>query len=295
MSILPNIAEVALQGVMLVWILLAAAWAWRLGVGGGKSPIAPARLRDGEPAGILFYIMIVGAFVWLAVSMGYGQYLREQAGMASTRPTELVMSANDLLFLSTIPPLLALGAFGLMDRLLLPRGLKTIGIALHSVPRGLIGGVIGIFIALPLVFWASQLMEIIYLIFHLHTPSVHELLKTIQKHPSDRRVGLVVLAAVVIAPPFEEFLFRGHIQTLLRHLFRTWFSSIFSERFAAWAAICGASVIFALVHPLWMAPMIFVLALCLGYAYERTGNLWVCITMHALFNLLSIGQFLTFR
>ena len=31
-------------------------------------------------------------------------------------------------------------------------------------------------------------------------------------------------------------------------------------------------------------PPIFLLALCLGYAYERTGNLWTTITMHALFN-----------
>jgi membrane protease YdiL (CAAX protease family) len=35
-----------------------------------------------------------------------------------------------------------------------------------------------------------------------------------------------------------------------------------------------------------MSPLIFVLSLCLGYAYERTGNLWVPITIHALFNTI---------
>jgi membrane protease YdiL (CAAX protease family) len=295
MSILPNIAEIALQGAMLAWMLLAAAVAWKLVVKSENSAPGAPRLRDGEPAGILFYIMVVGAFVWLAVSIGYGQYLHAQAAAASSRPVTLEMRPNDLLFLSTVPPLLALCAFGLLDRLLMPRGLKTIGIDLGGFLRGIPGGAIGIFVALPLVFWVGQLMEIIYLLFNLHTPSVHELLKTIQTHPSDRRIGLVILAAVIVAPPFEEVLFRGHLQTLLRHLFRTWLPSIFSESGAAWTAICCASIIFALVHPLWMAPMIFVLALCLGYAYERTGNLWVCICMHALFNLMSIGQFLTLR
>ncbi|HLL89278.1 MAG TPA: CPBP family intramembrane glutamic endopeptidase, partial [Tepidisphaeraceae bacterium] len=51
-----------------------------------------------------------------------------------------------------------------------------------------------------------------------------------------------------------------------------------------WAAIVVASVVFAFVHPLWTVPLIFLLSLGLGYAYERTGNLWVPIVMHAVFN-----------
>jgi membrane protease YdiL (CAAX protease family) len=59
-----------------------------------------------------------------------------------------------------------------------------------------------------------------------------------------------------------------------------------------WLAVVITSVIFAVVHPLWMAPLIFVLSICLGYAYERTGNLWVPIVMHALFNTSSTIVFL---
>ena len=44
------------------------------------------------------------------------------------------------------------------------------------------------------------------------------------------------------------------------------------------------------------APLpIFVLSLCLGYAYERTRNLWVPIFMHAAFNASSVVMFLFFR
>jgi membrane protease YdiL (CAAX protease family) len=51
-----------------------------------------------------------------------------------------------------------------------------------------------------------------------------------------------------------------------------------------WAAVVVASLLFAIVHPLWTVPLIFVLSLGLGYAYERTGNLWVPIVIHAIFN-----------
>lgn len=63
----------------------------------------------------------------------------------------------------------------------------------------------------------------------------------------------------------------------------------------SWVAIGLTSVVFASVHPLWTAPIIFVLSLCLGYTYERTGNLWATITMHALFNGVSTAVFLGTR
>ena len=59
---------------------------------------------------------------------------------------------------------------------------------------------------------------------------------------------------------------------------------------ARWGSVVLTSLCFAAVHvqpgpgPLWMMPPIFFVAVCLGYAYERTGNLWTTITMHALFN-----------
>jgi membrane protease YdiL (CAAX protease family) len=49
-------------------------------------------------------------------------------------------------------------------------------------------------------------------------------------------------------------------------------------------AIVGTSLVFTCVHPMWSWPPIFVLSVVLGFAYERTGNLWVPIAMHAVFN-----------
>jgi membrane protease YdiL (CAAX protease family) len=41
-------------------------------------------------------------------------------------------------------------------------------------------------------------------------------------------------------------------------------------------------------HPAWMRPPLFLLSVCIGYAYERTGNLWVAIIIHAGFNAFNV-------
>ncbi|HTW94151.1 MAG TPA: CPBP family intramembrane glutamic endopeptidase, partial [Tepidisphaeraceae bacterium] len=56
-----------------------------------------------------------------------------------------------------------------------------------------------------------------------------------------------------------------------------------------WLAVILTSACFALLHPDWSWGIIFLLALCLGYAYERTGILWVSIFMHAAFNGLEVA------
>ena len=58
-------------------------------------------------------------------------------------------------------------------------------------------------------------------------------------------------------------------------------------------AILITSLCFSVVHPMWTWPVIFVLSCFLGYAYERTGNLWTCVTIHAAFNAFSTIVYLT--
>lgn len=57
-------------------------------------------------------------------------------------------------------------------------------------------------------------------------------------------------------------------------------------------AILATSLFFAWMHPGWTRPPIFVLSIALGFAYERTSNLWVPITMHAVFNGLMTTMYL---
>jgi len=91
------------------------------------------------------------------------------------------------------------------------------------------------------------------------------------------RISMIILA-VVIAPVSEEMLFRGFIQTMfLSHLRRPWVS------------VAITSGLFAAVHPdvaHW--PALFVLSMCMGYAYEKSGSLLRPIFIHAMFNGTSV-------
>ncbi len=92
-------------------------------------------------------------------------------------------------------------------------------------------------------------------------------------------LGLLVFFAVVIAPIFEEALFRGFAYPVLK------------QRFGVWRSLVIVSAVFAAshLHLPSVAPL-FVFALGLGLSYELTGSLLVPITMHALFNAVMVTQ-----
>ncbi len=82
----------------------------------------------------------------------------------------------------------------------------------------------------------------------------------------------VFFMAVVVTPFFEELVFRGLLQGgLRRYLPPT-------------GAVVVSSLLFALVHPAAVLVPILLLALLLGWAFERTKSLWVPIGVHFLHN-----------
>jgi ABC-2 type transport system permease protein len=90
--------------------------------------------------------------------------------------------------------------------------------------------------------------------------------------------GLWLLAVGVLAAPVcEEFIFRGLLQGGLR------------RSLPAWQAIGIAAALFALVHPPAAMLPVFVLGLCTGIAYERSGALLAPMLVHALYNAAMLG------
>ena len=85
------------------------------------------------------------------------------------------------------------------------------------------------------------------------------------------------VAAILIAPLFEEILFRG---ILMRQ---------FSKKHSACAAIVGSALIFALVHP-WQSmlyPLVF--GLFTAVVVYKTDNLAYGVLLHVLCNAISLG------
>jgi ABC-2 type transport system permease protein len=87
----------------------------------------------------------------------------------------------------------------------------------------------------------------------------------------------VVPLALLAAPLFEEFLFRGLIFGGLR------------RSFGFWPAALASSAIFAFVHPPISVVPVFVLGLATAYSYDRTRGLLAPMIAHAVYNLCIIG------
>jgi membrane protease YdiL (CAAX protease family) len=87
----------------------------------------------------------------------------------------------------------------------------------------------------------------------------------------------ILISAVIIQPACEEFLFRA------------FFYGVWKRYVGMLAAGFLASLLFAAFHTSLAAfAGLFVLAVCLNIAYERSGSLLVPICMHALFNFTSL-------
>ena len=87
----------------------------------------------------------------------------------------------------------------------------------------------------------------------------------------------VMVAAVVIAPITEEFLFRGYFYPVLKRIA------------GPLPAALGVSLLFGAIHNNAVGfPGLTVLALALTLAYEWSGSIVVSILMHAWFNATSL-------
>jgi membrane protease YdiL (CAAX protease family) len=313
---------------------------------------------------------------WIVVSI-FCELLIMSARVASgaSQPvatSEPYYSNSELAVLSVVGPtgafLIALGVLPLFQR----GALRWMGLGFRDLQSGVKWGALAILVVLPWMFLVQYGIISLYQAVQYKHPSEHDLLR-VMKQGSQATKWLAVVGAVLVAPVFEELLFRGLLQTAITE----WLTrlsrpkpAIASYGFpvmqqnpsavpqemavqlpqmdlangpshvlfappppdagatslvtpdhaqvlyapptddtgqqiavddvgahprtlspgrhrAAWIAIIVTAGLFSIIHPLWTAPIIFALAVALGYIYERTGNLWASITVHALFNATS--------
>jgi membrane protease YdiL (CAAX protease family) len=109
------------------------------------------------------------------------------------------------------------------------------------------------------------------------SPSPQPVVQLLALTDSPWVLALVVGLAVVVAPVFEEVLFRGFAYPAIK------------QRLGMWKAMVAVSVAFALVHlhtP--SAGPLFALGMAFGLAYEITGSILAPILMHSLFNTANV-------
>ena len=165
------------------------------------------------------------------------------------------------------------------------RRLRGFGLSIRALPRDMVAAPLYLLAACPLIMLAVKLTIDVaqYASDPEYQMQQHQQLKVVTEHPQLVLRIFVVAGAVAIGPLFEELLFRGLVQTTIRS-----FLSEAGDR--VWPAIVLSSALFVTMHQdrsHW--PALFVLGLCMGYAYEKSGSLWRPIFIHAIFNATAVA------
>jgi len=113
------------------------------------------------------------------------------------------------------------------------------------------------------------------------TPEIQPTIQVLQISVSLGQRIVFALAALVLAPIFEEILFRGILYRFIKQL---GYPRV---------AVIGSSLFFGLIH--WnlmtLVPLSFV-AVVLALLYDKTDNLLAPIVTHSLFNTVNFVYFL---
>jgi len=162
---------------------------------------------------------------------------------------------------------------------------------------------------LPPVLILATLLE--YLV-----PYEHQVFNLIEQRPEPAVFWAMALSALLVAPVFEEFMFRtllqGGGQRVIRRTERLrdketvsdkelqslekslqWITSEEVPTWSWWPVVI-ASLTFATLHlGQGAAPIaLFFFSLALGYLYRQTGRLWPCIFVHLALNSVSLLGFI---
>ncbi len=274
----PTPADLRLAGLRLLLINLlpllgvisGSALALRLlwQVRRGRLPAAPP-LQGPDLAPSELLLILAGGFVVL------GQILTPllvlPAVQQALEAADLTPAARDaagvvLIYVASGLPALALLALLLRGRGPVPEGGW---LQWRPAPVCLVQGLRGLLLSLPAVALSGWLVEQLW-------PDVggsNPLLQQVLDSRDHLALGLLALTAIVVAPLFEELLFRG---VLLPVIGRTW---------GPLPAVVTSALVFALAHLSFSEALpLLALGLVLGWLRLQTGRLLSCTLMHGLWN-----------
>lgn len=189
----------------------------------------------------------------------------------------------------------------LIARVHFARRLKGFGLDIKTIFRDFFAAFINLLAVWPLM--EAALLLTLYvgkLIWGAdYQIEPHDALESITQYSQlPVRISIVVVA-VVAAPVVEELIFRGMLQTMIRSYLSarrsplvaqgTGYEEGAAERSGAWPAIIISSALFASIHAIpahW--PALFILGVCLGYSYEKSGSLLRPFFIHSFFNAIMV-------
>jgi len=256
--------------ICLTGLMLLGSWLLRTSL--GRRALADSMPRRNN---MPIYLPFIPLFIWFGAVAVTISITRNVVGdLVGWRSALLENSIMFVLAAVTVVVIV------LLARTSFARGLKGFGLNARTILKDSIAAFVNLLSVWPLLL----LMVLITTFFgkliwgHQYQIQQHEELELITTHPQLPLRIMIFIVAVLMAPVLEEMIFRGLFQTMIRSFLAK-----------PWLSILISSTIFATIHSQpahW--PVLFVLAICLGYAYEKSGSLLRPIFIHALFNAIAI-------
>jgi membrane protease YdiL (CAAX protease family) len=256
--------------ICLLGLTLLGIWLFKTSLG-RKALADSVPRRNNMPA----YLPFIPLLIWFG-GVGVGLSIRKSA-LPEIPDWQVAFLDNLILFVLGTATILVIMS---LARNTFARRLKGFGLNVKKIHKDLFAAVVNLLSIWPLVTLAIILTMFFgqLILGPEFKMEQHEELKKIVAYPQLPLRILIFVTVVVIAPLTEEMLFRGLFQTMIRSFLG-----------GAWVSIIMSSALFAAVHyepTHW--PALFMLAVCMGYAYEKSGSLFRPIFIHSLFNASSI-------
>jgi membrane protease YdiL (CAAX protease family) len=253
----PNYAVIVFSVLyLLASVLLYIVLVWQISARTSASAGGPAK-AFGLPEAILAAALI--GFLLLNISSSVSR----PATQLGTRNllANLVFTVAIVLFIVTF---LQLRGFDIGSL----AGLFKIGFV-----RALGTGIILLLAAYPLISLATTLTQSLF----GSDPSRQNIVELFSGSRTIEQRIMIIVFAVAIAPVVEEFLFRFFLYGVIRRYFGRFFG------------ITVNALLFAAAHTHFPSFVpLFVLGSCFTIAYEWSGSILVAMTMHSLFNSVTL-------
>ena len=203
------------------------------------------------------------------VALGVGAVLHRGAASEAVKIEQVL--PGSLFF-----PVLVIGVGAFLHyrglRLVPALGLDRLG------PGRVIGWSLGLVVLAFIFAGAANLVTLAVMQGKAEQQPLVNLFRDVARRNDMVAMAKIFFAGVILAPVAEEFIFRG------------FFYGVGKRYLGPLAGGFASALLFAAFHlSLTAVGGLFVLAVCLTLAYERTGSLLVPIGMHALFNFTSLG------
>jgi len=264
-----SVSEILTMIIFAAGVVILVCWLVRNKVFSSLDS-APARVNK-----MHLHTPLIQLFAWVVLISMTGYLVKERYGNPLSIQGQLALYVGMLAVeLGMICSILVVAFSNFHGRL------EGFGINYKTLPKDIGWGIVNYIAAMPLVLisiWIVVHVGKAYVGGDFELPK-NESLELLTEISVGFKI-LVIFSAAFVVPVFEEFLFRGLIQSTLRTHLRS-----------SWLAIILTSLVFVAMHGIWLHWLpLMALSVCMGYAYEKSGSILRSVCIHVIFNSVSIA------